>query len=333
MSSIAAIPAQQRRYDVHGVGLAVRAHAPVVLDAMELRLRDFRCADRPRADVLLQFTADASDPSPFAAGAGRPVYDTPFGTLYYVPEADALHGELAGVQLHCEAARGLATLSSAAFAGRDLYLATHPLATIALMELLERRGLFSLHAACLAGVDGRGVLIAGPSGSGKSTLALALARAGMAFLSDDLVLLAAHPRSDWVRALGFADAVGLTPYAAERFPELSAALDVPPDDGFPKRLRRIEELFGGAAPSSSSCEPSALVFPHVAPEEPCRLEPLDPREALLRLVPDVLATEPHATQAHLAAIGALLRQVRCYAFVSGGDLERGAALVRGLVDG
>ncbi len=333
MSAVAAIAVQQRTYDVHGVGVAVRTHAPAVIEAMELRLRDFRCADHARADVVLAFASDVLDAPPVAAEAGRPVYDTPFGTLRYVAEDDALHGDLAGVRLLCHPARGTATLRTEAYAGRALYLATHPLATIALMELLERRGLFSLHAACLAGEDGRGVLLAGPSGSGKSTLSLALARAGMAFLSDDLVLLAADARSDGVRALGFADAVGLTPHAAERFAELRAALDLPPADGFPKRLRRIEELFGGAARAPRACTPHALVFPHVAPDRPSRLEALDPREALLRLVPDVLATEPHATQAHLAAIGALLRQVRCYALASGSDLERGAALVRGLVDG
>lgn len=337
------MPVQRQCYDVHGVALSVLAHEPAVHEAMELRLRDFRCPDGPWPGVRLEFVAaedapaaaPAVDPAP-APDHGRPVYDTPFGSLHYVPATDLLHGTLAGVQLACRPAGGVATLRSAAFAGRDLYLATHPLATIALMELLERRGLFSLHAACLASRDGRGVLLAGPSGSGKSTLALALARAGLPFLSDDLVLLAPAARTGGVRALGFSDAVGLTPYAAERFDELRAALDAPPADGFPKRLRRIEELFEdggrGGRPSTRECSPIALVFPRVARRRPSRLVPLDPREALLRLVPDVLLTEPRATQAHLAAIGALLRQVRCYGLDSGDDLERAAALVRELVE-
>jgi hypothetical protein len=329
VTGVAAIPAQQHCYDVHGVVVAVRAHQRAALDAMELRLRGFRCQDRARPDVRIEFATDDHEDD-LSPDAGRPVYDTPFGSLRYVPEADALHGELAGVRLVCRPADGVATLRSAAFAGRDLYLATHPLATIALMELLERRGLFSLHAACLANDDRRGLLLAGPSGSGKSTLALALARAGMAFLSDDLVLLAPQAGSAGVRARGFADAVGLTPHAAERFAELRAALDAPPADGFPKRLRRIEELFGPGAAPLRACTPVALVFPRVARGRPSRLEPLDPREALLRLVPDVLATEPRATHAHLAAIGALLEQVRCYALDSGSDLERAAALVRDL---
>ena len=55
------------------------------------------------------------------------------------------------------------------------------------------------------------------------------------------------------------------------------------------------------------------------------------REALLRLVPDVLLTQAESTRAHLAAIAELLTQVRCYTVRSGHDLERAAQLVRALV--
>jgi hypothetical protein len=240
-----------------------------------------------------------------------------------------LCGDLGGVQVWCEAGRGVARFRGAAFAGRELYLATHPLATVSLMELLERRGLFSLHAACLAGEGGRGVLLAGPSGAGKSTLALALARAGMSFVSDDVVFLAGIADAADVRVLGFADAIGVTDHAAEQFPELRVLLDEPPIDGFPKRLARIEELFG--APALPVCEPHALVFPEVVPDAPSRIAPLDGGEALLRLVPDVLLTESPATKAHLEAIAALLKRVRCYALRSGRDLERVTELLHALV--
>ena len=141
-------------------------------------------------------------------------------------------------------------------------------------------------------------------------------------LSDDIVFLAPGPP---VHALGFADAIGLTPYAAERFAELRAHLDVPPADGFPKRLHRIESLFGGSP--QRSCVPVAIVFPQVQPGGPCAIERLDGRDALLRLVPDVLLTAAASTQAHLGAIGDLLEQVDCYELTSGADLEQAAGLV------
>jgi hypothetical protein len=216
------------------------------------------------------------------------------------------------------------------FAERSLYFATHPVATVALMELMERLGRFSLHAACLSDTDGNGLLLCGPSGAGKSTLTLALVQAGLEFLGDDVVFLQRQERPGaGVRALGFADALGIGPFAATRFAELSAAISDEPNPGFPKRLGRFEELFGRVC--ASTCVPRVIVFPEVAPERPSAVAPLDRGEALVRLVPDVLITNPDASREHVAAIGELLNQVRCYALRSGHDLERAADLVRALM--
>jgi hypothetical protein len=196
------------------------------------------------------------------------------------------------------------------------------------MELLERQGLFSLHAGCLADDEGRGVLLCGPSGVGKSTLALALARAGMSFLSDDMVFLKRSDEPPLVQALGFADTVGVSVHASTSFPDLHAHLGEP-SDGFPKRLSRIEDLVGARA--IPECNPQAVVFPDVTHTEYSEIRIVDPGDALIRLAPDVLLTEAAATQAHLAAIAALLDQVRCYTLRSGTDLERAANVVTGVL--
>ena len=313
------------RYDVHGVGIEIHALDPAVMRALELRLRDFRSTADVPEPIRLEFITEPPQPP---VGAGRPVYDTPDGSLHYFPADDLLYGELGGVTLRCDVGRGVARLHSPEFSGRRLYLATHPLVTVSLMELLERRGLFSLHAGCLAGAGGHGVLLAGPSGAGKSTLALALARAGMRFLSDDVVFLA-HDGDRVVRACGFADTIGITADTAGRFTELRTRISEPESDGFPKRLARIEDLFG--ASGDRVCDPQALVFPQVTADQPSQIAPLDPGAALLRLVPDVLLTEPAATQAHLGVIAVLLEQVRCYTLGSGTDIGRAAELVQALI--
>jgi hypothetical protein len=286
-------------YDLHGVTIGVDAADPAVHAALELRLRAFANGAVDDPDVRFAFLDGAAPPS-----TGRPVYDTPYGTIHYDPAADLLAGELDGVHLRCAATDGRVTLHAPAFAGWPLYLATHSLTTIALMELLERRGRYSLHAACLAR-DGRGLLLAGPTGSGKSTLTLALLRAGLEFVADDTVFLT--PAGD---VLGFPDAVAIR--------------DGEPTPGFPKRLERIEAAL-------LECAPKALVFPHVVRDRPGELSPLDPREAWLRLVPDVLLTHPHTTALHLEALAALLDRVDCYELASGTDLARSAQLAADLI--
>ena len=109
----------------------------------------------------------------------------------------------------------------------------------------------------------------------------------------------------------------------------SDSLPFPKADGFPKRLVRLEDAFGVAP--VERCAPRAIVFPEVVGDRPGEIEPLDPGEAYLRLVPDVLLTQPAGTQSHLRAISALLAQVRCYTVRSGTDLGYTAALVSDLL--
>jgi hypothetical protein len=302
-------------YDLHGVGLEVRAESSAVREELDLRLRAFRGDPGPQP-LRLEFLEGDGHVIAAPADAGRPIYDTPYGPVRYFPDTDTLYADLHGVRLRCDATAGVARLQAQELTGRELYLATHPLATICLMELLERRGRYCLHAGCLAD-DGRGVLVAGPTGSGKSTLTLALVRAGLGFVSDDLVFLTAEGE-----ALGFADAAGITDDSARRFGLEHLAKPA----GFPKRLVRAEDAFG--VTPVARCAPRLLVFPEVAYDTPGELLDLDPGEAYLRLVPDVLLTQPAGTQSHLAAISALLARVRCYTLRSGTDLGYTAALVR-----
>src|SRR5262249_34901937 len=147
------------------------------------------------------------------------------------------------------------------------------------------------------------------------------------FVSDDVVFL--EDRGGRVRVLGFPDALGVSEATAGWFEELRGMLTAAPRDGFPKRLVRVEGAFAGQP--LAGCEPQLLVFPEVRPGGDSTVHPLDPREAWLRLVPDVLLTQPAGTQSHLQALSALLASVRCYRLESGSDLRRTAEIVIGLI--
>ena len=54
--------------------------------------------------------------------------------------------------------------------------------------LLHQRGIFPLHASCVA-IDGTGVAFAAPSGEGKSTLVASMVDRGATFVSDDICVM------------------------------------------------------------------------------------------------------------------------------------------------
>jgi len=74
-----------------------------------------------------------------------------------------------------------------------------------------------------------------------------------------------------------------------------------------------------------------LIAPQVTAGSHSELEPLAPSQALLALLPNVLLTEPRATQAHLDMLAALVQEVPCLTFRVGSDLDAAAACVVDLV--
>jgi hypothetical protein len=316
----------ERTYDFHGVGLAVRAgpdpRTEAAAAAADVRLRHFR-APLHRSDVTVSLTAEAA-PS-FDGDRARPVYDTPFGPLLYDAAADRLWGDCRGrawIDLELQAPAG-ARLG----AGLEGWLASHPLLTIALVELLKRHGRFALHAAALAHGEAV-VLFPAASGAGKTTLALALLDQGWGFLSDDMVFLQPRPARDRPVVLGFPDEVDVGPGTVELLPTLAAHLGTPA----PERLKApmlVEEAFGVEPVRAGT--PVAVVFPRVGDGAASRLQPLDPGDALVELAPNVLLTDGPASQAHLDALAALVRATPCWSLETGQDFAALSGQLRRLV--
>jgi hypothetical protein len=119
----------------------------------------------------------------------------------------------------------------------------------------EALGVTALHCACVER-DGSGLLLAGGSGSGKSTLALALARNGLALLSDDWTYFSRSQQR--LNAWGIVSPVKLLPDAIDYFPELGSLSPQPSLNGELAYEIDPQGIFG--VQRSLHCQPRRLVF-------------------------------------------------------------------------
>lgn len=317
-----------RVYDFHGFRLGCSADEKVMV-ALAARLGRFAAEDGGRFDLYFDYRVEQGEASASPAPEdGRVVYQSPMGEVRYSESADRLFiTSKWPITAECDPVAGRATIQVYDTADEHAWALSHPLMTIPLIEMLKRRNLFSVHAAGVAS-RGRGMLIPGSSGSGKSTLALALARAGIGFLGDDMLFLARD--GSGLQALGFPEAFDLTDDSLRLFPELGDLLAVEREAGWPKRQLRAEERYG--AEIVWRCRPKILVFPHVAHTERSVLAPMDPGEALLELVPNILLTEPASSQRHLDALSQLVSNSACYRLETGRDFGDLAERLRQLLE-
>ena len=319
-----------RQYDFHGVRLDVSTDDEGVADAIAERFADFATTDARPAEI--DFTIElVDDPRGHAVsrprGRSRPVYDPPEGEVSYFDDQEVLYiGVPETLRLECDTRRQTVRVSALRTQKQRDWLLSRPMLTIPLVELLKRRRLFNVHAACL-GANGRGVLFAGASGSGKSTLALALLTSGFEFLGDDMVFLRNGDGPQ--RVLAFPDAIDFTPSTAAFFPELRELVGQPVPADWPKHRVSAGAVFGTAF--VANCVPVAIVFPRVSEASRSELIPVGADEALLALAPNVLLTAPDHAQAHLDALAELVRVCDCYRLEAGRDFDRIAELSRELV--
>lgn len=195
------------------------------------------------------------------------------------------------------------------------------LITFSLVILLRYRGWFALHTAALA-LDGRGLLLVAESDSGKSTATLNLVRQGWRYLSDDTVLLRAA--NEGVHAFSFRRNFCVDPDATAHFPELDGP-DWPASLSDASKWQiDMERLYPGQF--APTCMPRALVLPEIADAPTSRVEPVDAKVALARLIDQgalFLTPDPALANRHLEVFRRLIRQTRAVRLRAGRDvLER-----------
>jgi hypothetical protein len=309
-----------RGYDLHGVRLVVASDSVEVGEAIHGRLRHFSTAAGPSPDISIEVRVTGREGRHAVSrprGAGRPVYESAAGEVLWFGGEEILYID-AGERVRATASvpDGRVVISATEAGPDDIWLLSRPLVTLPLIELLKARGLFSVHAAG-AVRDGRAIVLPGSTGAGKSTLAVALARAGLEYLGDDMLFLSSG--SDGLRVHGLPDEADVSPETASWFPEL-AALRAAPPDGWKKHRLRLEDVFPSDAAEAS--RPGLVVFPSIGGVGDTRIAPMPGDAALVELAPNVLLTDPGTSQAHLDALAQLVAESRCFQLDAGRDFDR-----------
>jgi hypothetical protein len=311
---------RRQTYGFHGLNLEVSSSAAIAtcLDSRfqmlpsngkcaETLFFDFECVSNSKVHRV-------GKPS----GQAKPFYQLEGGEASYFEAEDLLYlcyGDR--VRVLCSPDSGVAYFSVLEPETENLWLATHLLFTICLVEILKRRGLYSLHAGGLS-ANGKCLLIPGTSGAGKSTLTVASLRANFDYMSDDMVFL--DGRTDGFKVLAFPEEVDVSDETAAFFPELSFLLSAPKRCGWRKKQIHPMQIYG--AKVAPQARPAAVVIPRIAKSESSVVTRMDPDEALLEMVPNVLLTEANSCRAHLDALSELVTSTPCYRLETGRDFDQ-----------
>ncbi|MBN8598226.1 MAG: hypothetical protein J0L78_11185 [Planctomycetes bacterium] len=172
---------------------------------------------------------------------------------------------------------------------------------------LSARNVFLLHAAAI-GTDNGALLLVGKSGSGKSTTALLGLSAGMSYLGDDFCLAEISRGRPIVHACY--SSAKVCNDALPRFRGLHARLgnpDRPPDE---KAVFFLNGTHDAQLPQSLPLR--AILLPHVAVDQPVRLQPVSPGHALTALSPSTIMQLPDADRRDLAFHAALSKAIPAY---------------------
>ena len=256
-------------------------------------------------------------------------YELPSGEACYFEAGDQLYLSFGdGVRALSRPGLGCALFSVVESEPVNLFMASHLMFTIVLVEMLKRRGCYSMHSAGFS-KGGKAILIPGTSGAGKSTLAITLLRSGFGYLSDDMVFL--RRGSDGLGVLGFPGGRRRKRSNDQLFPRARLSWGVPKTRGWPKRQVRADEVYGvglvlggptGSHRNSANCRQGNK-----------RSEPIDADEALAGNGFQRFAHGRSSCQSHLDILTELVRQTPCYRLETGRDFDRIPVLLGELLSG
>jgi hypothetical protein len=310
---------QARSYCVHGIHLQVCC-SPAIAECLDDRFRFFPATQSCGANISIDFqpvNSAGEHAVERPQGASRPFYEMPKGEASYFQAIDEVYISFGdGLRALYAPRLHRVVVSAVECDPRNVFMASHLILTIILVEAFRRHGWYSLHAAGFS-MNGKAILIPGTSGVGKSTLSVALLRAKFDYLTDDMVFLARN--SEGVTVRGLAEDIDVSEQTIRFFPELHFLMQSPKTVGFTKRQLHLEEVYN-AMPIPES-RPTAIILPHISGKPESTIARIDGDEAFREIVPNVLLTQQSVCERHFSVLADLVKQARCYRLETGKDFD------------
>jgi len=187
---------------------------------------------------------------------------------------------------------------------------------------------------------GLGVIMPAGSGSGKSTLTAGLVRAGVSYLSDELIALELEPESTATggRLLPYAKPITVKPGSFDALRDLEPrgiGVGIGVEDGMSadewwdgeEWLLPVGEEVGRSV--AASCLPGVVVVPQYQANATTELTPLSETEAFVALAVNAVNFKQHGANG-ARALGDLVSRCVCVALTMS-DLDEACALVLDVV--
>lgn len=192
----------------------------------------------------------------------------------------------------------------------------------------RHRYFMQLHAGAVLDEDGV-LLFPGDPGSGKTTLTASLVASGLGYLSDEVVLLERGSLAVRPFPLALTVKSGAVAPLTPLYPMLPC-LDVHErEDG--RRVRYLRPPAGSTVADDAAGQPvRAVIFPRYAPDAPPTLSPVEPCEALQRLLACCLSLPEWLSAGSVEDLVRWMRRLDCWELRSSSVPEAIALVRRGL---